>query len=91
MTGADAVAAGDVLAAELDALADRGLRTPCQREPEAWFTEHRAHQAEAAAACLWCPLIEPCRNYADVTGQTHGVWGGVPRPVRPNPQTDKES
>lgn len=88
MTGAHVLAAGDVLARALEVLADRGLSTPCQREPEAWFAEHRAQQADAAEACGWCPLLEPCRTYADVTEQMHGVWGGVPRLARPATRED---
>ena len=86
MTGVevDGQAAAGVLAHRLDALADRGRMTPCQTNPEAWFAEHRAQQAAAAEACTYCPLLEPCRTYADATDQVlHGVWGGVPRPVRP--------
>ena len=83
---ADALAAGAELAHRLEDLAHRGRRTPCQVRPEAWFAEHRSQQAEAATACGWCPLLLACKAYADLTEQSHGVWGGVPRLARPNPQ-----
>lgn len=30
----------------------------------------------AAALCEGCPLREMCAEYAERTGETHGVWGG---------------
>jgi WhiB family redox-sensing transcriptional regulator len=33
--------------------------------------------AHAKAICAGCPVAEPCRLFALVTGQEYGVWGGL--------------
>ncbi|MFC0081673.1 WhiB family transcriptional regulator [Aciditerrimonas ferrireducens] len=33
--------------------------------------------AHAKAICATCPVAEPCRLFALITGQEYGVWGGL--------------
>lgn len=63
-------------------LAHGGHRPPCARDPRMWDTDaDAASRAEAAEACNWCPLIHPCRVYADHAGEVWHVWGGRDRTV----------
>ncbi|MFJ5680261.1 WhiB family transcriptional regulator [Streptomyces sp. NPDC093097] len=32
---------------------------------------------EAQAVCARCPVVRQCLDWALVTRQTHGVWGGL--------------
>jgi hypothetical protein len=46
-------------------------------DPDLWFDA--LHQAAAMAVCQGCPVRAACDAWATETGQTLGVWGGVPR------------
>lgn len=55
-----------------------GRRTPCEVEPELWFSRVQSPRvAEAVEACRWCPVLEACRSYALEADERHGVWGGL--------------
>ncbi|GAB3603290.1 hypothetical protein GCM10027586_06250 [Kineococcus gypseus] len=62
-----------------DALDDLDQLTPCQQEPELWFSDDRAERARAADACLDCPLFGPCGAYADAARERFGTWAGIDR------------
>jgi WhiB family redox-sensing transcriptional regulator len=42
-----------------------------------FFPETEAGVAEAKAVCATCPVREACLNFALVTRQDDGVWGGL--------------
>ena len=55
---------------------------PCTKaDPELFYPESEVHyeaQAQAAkAVCNKCPIITECLNWALVTGDQHGVLGGM--------------
>lgn len=63
-------------------LTDAGL---CARHPHPeWWTSTRATEREAAAAvCLWCPVLQPCRAWAAGLPQTdRAVYAGMTGPDR---------
>ncbi|MEX2324487.1 MAG: WhiB family transcriptional regulator [Nitriliruptoraceae bacterium] len=39
--------------------------------------ERLAREEAAKYICRQCPSVIACRNYALVTGETYGVWGGL--------------
>lgn len=80
--GAAARDAGEALASVLLQLADSGAITPCQADPAAYYADHQTELAEAIEACGRCPALLPCRRFADVNDERHGVWGGVLRTDR---------
>lgn len=60
-----------------DALEDAG-RTPCQREPEAWWPDADDEAADLAVARCWsCPALDACRDYALAAEERWGVWGAT--------------
>lgn len=63
----------------LDALADLGDQTPCQRAPTFFTSDHAAERASAAAEWSACPLSGACGRYADSAGERWRVWGGRDR------------
>ncbi len=44
--------------------------------------EDESMAAAAKAVCAACPVQELCLQYALVTNQTEGVWGGLTGPER---------
>lgn len=67
------------------ALIDAGqaVATPCRStDPDLWHADHVEDRRTAADLCERCPLLDPCRQYADVAGETEGVWGGHDRTTR---------
>jgi hypothetical protein len=60
----------------LNAIAEAGA-TPCAASPDTWTSERADERDAATRACLDCEAFVPCRRYADVAGETHGVWGGA--------------
>ena len=51
---------------------------PCTQpgvNPDDWFPERCPSEAQAAALCAGCPMLEKCRDYAK-THRLGGVWGG---------------
>ena len=58
------------------------VAVPCAGpERPFWHSTDVAEQAAAARACLECPLLDRCGDYATAAGERWGVWGGT---------TDKE-
>ena len=58
------------------------VAVPCAGpERPFWHSTDVAEQAAAARACLECPLLDRCDDYATAAGERWGVWGGT---------TDKE-
>lgn len=51
------------------------IQTPCQADPELWFSTDPDDQYEAIAACGFCPIRTECANYG--SDEIAGVWGGV--------------
>lgn len=45
-------------------------------ETALFFSDDLEDQAQAAAACALCPLLESCREYA-IHHEPHGVWGAL--------------
>lgn len=53
---------------------------PCMgTDPQLWFPEIGEGRIEkrAIAFCQECPVIAQCREYAIITDQRAGVWGGT--------------
>lgn len=50
-------------------------KTACQVQPDLWFSEERADQLVAKAACMKCPIRVPCEELG--WEQPHGIWGGL--------------
>lgn len=68
-----------VLANALDALAEQGRDTPCQRDPLPYFDEDPRVRAEAAQACRACAVTDLCAAYSDAAQEPAWVWGGRDR------------
>jgi hypothetical protein len=51
--------------------------TPCQADPDLWFSESLASTALAKSICSSCPLQGKCLELAISGNEVHGVWGGV--------------
>ena len=65
-----------------DGIAALPVAVPCAGpERPFWHSTDVAEQAVAARACLECPLLDRCDDYATAAGERWGVWGGT---------TDKE-
>jgi len=76
------VNAQETLTEALSALADRRVRTPCQRSGSTrdyWTSDVREEREYATAACRLCPVHAQCRAAAEETDERHGVWAGVDR------------
>lgn len=79
-----------VTVSALDVMRDRllaeGLCVGAGPDDDRWFppaarsglSPERAREAQRAArrACAGCPVMELCREWALVTRQEYGVWGG---------------
>lgn len=48
-----------------------------QTDPEIFFPEKGKSSAEAKLVCRRCPVTEECLEFAIVTRQKFGVWGGL--------------
>lgn len=54
---------------------DRSLCS--QVDPELFYVENEADEAEAKKVCAGCPVRAECLDYALSVGDLHGVWGGM--------------
>ena len=54
---------------------------------ELWTTEHAAYRAIAVNCCRGCPVLVLCGQAAAERDERWGVWGGIDRSTRPEPQT----
>lgn len=56
---------------------------PCEQDPEGWWATDLAGVNQAKRICNghggWppCPLLKICREYAVVSIEADGVWGGT--------------
>jgi hypothetical protein len=85
MTANRAALASDALTTALLQLAARGQRTHCS-DPELhnyWLSENPTHRAVAATLCTGCPVLDPCRDTAELHGERFGVFGGKDFTRRP--------
>lgn len=65
----------EALHAALDRLTSAPL---CAIEPDLWFEAPSSPWvAEAVAACLRCPVLTECRDYALAADERAGVWGAT--------------
>lgn len=39
--------------------------------------ERVSRERRAKAICAGCPVMEPCRDYALMIREPHGIWGGL--------------
>jgi len=51
---------------------------PCTGRSQ-WISEDRDDRTAAALRCARCPVIAECRDYADKSRETFGVWAGRDR------------
>lgn len=73
---ADAVGAMTALVLAQRDHADNGQVTACQADPEPFTSDAKEDRAEAAEACMWCPLRAHCLRFAVLNRERHGVWAG---------------
>lgn len=83
MTADLALVSVDALAAWLElarAIDDAGGHTPCERDPELWFSKgSQPERVEAALfGCEVCLVRTPCGRYGEAAGERWGIWGGRP-------------
>lgn len=50
--------------------------TPCAGAGRDQWTGTKRQQRAAADACMSCPALRACAEYADAADEQHGVWGG---------------
>ncbi len=81
--------AQETLTEALSALADRRVRTPCQRPGvrDRWTSDDRDDREYAVAACRFCSVLPECRAAAEETKERWGVWAGrdLTRATRKDP------
>jgi hypothetical protein len=75
----DALSSWHRLSAALLQLADLGVHTPCDDDPEAFVGEDLGRRLVAAKACGLCPALVPCGAFATLNRERLGVWGGSDR------------
>lgn len=68
--------ARDRLNAALAVVLEVGHVPRCAHDGDA-TSEHPDERARAAARCIGCPLLAPCRDVGTEEKHHHGVWGGV--------------
>lgn len=71
------MSAGAGLWDQVQDLSDEGLSVPCTADPEAWTSDYPEERAVAARACGTCPVLDACRQAAQVGRERWHVWGGV--------------
>lgn len=55
--------------------------TPCQAQPEIFFSDKAEYAKAAAAGCSFCPFIVECR-LEGLERREYGTWGGLSRNQR---------
>lgn len=58
---------------------DSGRSTPCMHDPGPFTSDDCRERAEAAAACLGCPALNECHEFAELNAEPAHVWAGVDR------------
>ena len=78
-------ATSDALTLALLGLAERGERTHCSDPTTGhlWLSEHEGERAIAVMLCDHCPVLNICRDTAQLRQETWGVWGGKDFSRRP--------
>ena len=62
-------------------LADVGLRTPCQLDPDPFTSDDPRARAGAVQHCQPCPVLAACDAVGDL--ERWHVWGGAERTPTP--------
>lgn len=67
---------------------DQGRPVPCldRRAAWLWTSEHRGAQLLAASACLTCPALAACTDYAATHPEPAAVWAGRRPRKEPTPK-----
>lgn len=52
------------------------VHSPCQENPDLWFSRRQEDLNETIEICLSCPFKDACLRTAESRGEIHGVWGG---------------
>jgi len=69
-----------------DAIDNSPIVVPCQNtDPEIWFGDpNNTYDTSALAKrlCKMCPARQACAEYAIVSNQLFGIWGGLSRKQR---------
>ena len=52
------------------------VTSPCQSDPELWFSENKEDIQRSIDICGTCPLKGTCLITAIENKEVHGVWGG---------------
>lgn len=52
------------------------VTTPCQANPDLWYSNISSERREAKKICSSCPFKVDCLKTATENGETHGIWGG---------------
>lgn len=58
------------------AMNEHGDPVCSQTDPEEWFPEKGANNAQARKICNECPLKDPCLQFALLNNEPYGIWGG---------------
>lgn len=53
------------------------VESPCQNNPDLWFSDNDADKDLAKGICGGCPVKIDCRNTAIELGEKNGIWGGT--------------
>lgn len=52
------------------------MSTPCQAEPDLWFSSNPDDILEAKTACNTCPVANECARLALAIRPSDGIWAG---------------
>lgn len=53
------------------------VQSPCQTNPDLWFSDNKEDKLEAKLTCMSCPLKVDCKRTAIDNREKFGVWGGT--------------
>ena len=59
------------------------MSTPCQAEPDLWFSNNPDDIFEAKTACSTCPIVNACASMALKLQPSDGIWAGKVPDERP--------
>lgn len=66
----------EILYRDLQAKLDK-TEVPCRKLVDIFDNPEHVKPKQAKALCSGCPLIKECGNFAEVSRQEYGIWGGV--------------
>jgi len=75
------------------AMAESPIVPPCTNtDPDLWFPEdgHEYRAGLAKKFCKTCPARKPCAEYAMLSNQLYGIWGGTSRNDRMKMRRERE-